>query len=61
MNTNFDFEKSQKKKIKKDVKTKEILKTTTYFLILELFVGIQYEEANQNKNDKLDSNLSTTI
>ena len=29
--------------------------------MLELFAGIQYEEANQNKNNELASNLFTTI
>lgn len=62
---NFEYKfwllKKFEEKFKNEVKIQQILKTPIYFLILELFAGIQYEEANQNKNNELASNLFTTI
>ena len=62
---NFEYKfwllKKFEEKFKNEVKIQQILKTPIYFLILELFAGIQYEEANQNKSYKLASNLFTTI
>ena len=62
---NFEYKfwllKKFEEKFKNEVKIQQILKTPIYFLILELFAGIQYEEANQNKNNELASNLFTAI